>query len=258
VINGSQLLTQEEFMPRIKGQSDAASSFLRSFRTDPQGPPPENWPPPAVLRRWLRRPSFRAALASLQNTLQFQADFHLAFASAHAAGQAFSHPSSIENQKSKFENLQLLRLSHLRQRFAQAAPAGSEDSRFDDPPAAPPEREITRWDVLHTIHLLEPDMRLSKEELRDVAWRNGYPLPLKDFPDFPPPQPQDSFYYYLIMNPSALLWYFKLYGQQTGDYRHSPITSSCPQLIPKEYPNEPLPRFRQDCGKIPQPLATNS
>src|SRR5437870_1956632 len=108
-----QPIKKEELMPRIQGTTDNATSFLRAFRKNPAGPPPEQWPSPAILRKWLRRPSFRAALISLQQTLQLQADFHLATAANRAAAQAFSNPSAIENQNSKIENLRLLRLSHL-------------------------------------------------------------------------------------------------------------------------------------------------
>jgi hypothetical protein len=240
-------------MPRIPGNSNAASSFLRSFRTSPSGPPPEKWPAPAVLRRWLRRPAFRAAFSSLQDTLRLQADFHLSTAATRAAAaQALCDPS-IENQNSKIENLQLLRLSHLRQRFAAQSniPADQDNESADETE----DREITFLDVRHNLHLIPPEFRLTDDELRHVAWKAGYPMHLRHFPHFPPPAPQDSFYYYLIMDPEALIWYLHLYGQKTGDYRHSPITSSCKQLIPKDYDHlPPLPRFPADSHNNSPPV----
>jgi hypothetical protein len=244
-------------MPRISGTTDNATSFLRAFRKNPAGPPPEQWPSPAILRQWLRRPSFRAALKSIQETLLLQADFHLATAATRAALTMIDPhdpQSEIRNPKSA---MNVLRLSHLRQRFAATGDRSNGlDTVDDDLPATPQERPLKRLDILQNIHLLEPRLRLNKDELRDVAWRAGYPLPLHDFPDFPPPTPQDSFYYYLIMEPSALLWYLKLYGEKTGDYRHSPITSSCKLLIPKEYPNQPLPRFRDETSNNAPPTVT--
>jgi len=157
--------------------------------------------------------------------------------------------------------MNLLRLSHLRQRFSPHGPPQSSTDEFDDddPNDDSNDRPITRLDVLANIHLLEPRMRLTDEELQDVAWRAGYPLPLHKFPHFPPPEPQDSFYYHLIMDPSALLWYLKLYGDTTGDYRHSHITCSCNHLIPKEYPDgNPLPRFRDKSQpETPLPIPQN-
>jgi hypothetical protein len=244
-------------MPRISGQTDAASSFLRSFRTSPSGPPPEKWPPPAVLRRWLRRPSFRAAFASLQDTLRVQADFHVATASSRAALTLTSDTDPQSEIRNPQSAMQLLRLSHVRQRFAATNHSTIPEHHDDDVGSSSPEREITRLDILRNIHLLEPTMRLTKDELRHVAWGAGYPMHLRDFKEFPPPTPQDSFYYYLIMEPSALLWYFKLYGEKTGDYRHSPITASCKQLIPKEYPGEPpLPRFPPEPPTTPPSTST--
>ncbi len=234
-------------MPRIPGNSNAASAFLRSFRTNPAGPPPDKWPAPAILRRWLRRPAFRAALSSLQDTLRLQADFHLATAASCAAALAAPDPAASETAKSKVEILQLLRLSHLRQRFA--ATAAATTSSDDQPPPREEEneeREITRLDVIFNLHLVEPEMRLNDAELRKVAWLKNYPLPLRDLAEFPPPVPQDTFYYRLIQDPCSLLWFLHLYGERTGDYRHSPITTACKHLMPTERPDSPLPRFRPD------------
>jgi hypothetical protein len=91
-----------------------------------------------------------------------------------------------------------------------------------------------------------PEYRLTDEEFHDYAWRKNYGLPLKDWPDFPPPVPQDTFYYQLIMNPYALLYWMDQYGKQNGDYRHSPIIAGNRHLVPTERPGEPrLPRFAE-------------
>jgi len=249
-------------MPRIRGETDAASSFLRAFRKNPHGPPPDKWPAPAILRRWLRRPSFRAAFNSLQETLRLQADFHLSTAANRAAIKLDSiatDPFDAELRTQHSALSTLLRLSHLRQRFSphdkpqttndELEPDNSHEEDADQWHPSPELR--TRLQILDNLHLVEPEMRLSKEELRHVAWKNDYPLPLEDFPDFPPPLPQDTFYYYLVMNPYACLYYVKLYGQKTGDYRHSVITAGNTHLIPKEPPE--LPRFQTQ----PDPNAPN-
>ena len=99
-------------MPRIAGTTDAQSTFLRAFRHNPAGPAPAEWPHPAVLRRWLRRPAFLAALNSLHQTLRFQVDFHLATAAARAAAAFTAQPEFTTQDLSH-----LPRLAHLRDRF---------------------------------------------------------------------------------------------------------------------------------------------
>ena len=99
-------------MPRIAGTTDAQSTFLRAFRRNPAGPAPADWPHPAVLRRWLRRPAFLAALNSLHQTLRFQVDFHLATAAARAAAAFTAQPEFTTQDFNR-----LLRLAHLRDRF---------------------------------------------------------------------------------------------------------------------------------------------
>src|SRR5947207_12875074 len=101
-------------MPRVIGCNDRQSSFLRSFRSNPSGPPPKDWPSPAILRRWLRRPSFRSALQSIQSTLRIQESFLLTAASSTALrtlDPVASSPDIIRH------TLALLRLSHLRHLF---------------------------------------------------------------------------------------------------------------------------------------------
>jgi hypothetical protein len=105
-------------MPDIAGTSRAQTLFLRSFRKSPYGPPQDQWPTPAVLRRWLRKPAFRNALQSLREVLRFQIDFDLASAAAQAA-RRLTHPTpgaDLTHQDVKRLS-DLLRLAHLRQRF---------------------------------------------------------------------------------------------------------------------------------------------
>ncbi|MCW3005270.1 MAG: hypothetical protein JWQ20_4568 [Conexibacter sp.] len=110
-------------MPRITGTSNAQTTFLRLFRTHPAGPPPETWPNPALLRRWLRRPAFVTALNSLREALRFQVDFHLAAAAAQAA-QRLTTPGESPLTTLDLRRLsELLRLAHLRQRFPAATAA---------------------------------------------------------------------------------------------------------------------------------------
>ncbi|MGA2496353.1 MAG: hypothetical protein ABSH20_01345 [Tepidisphaeraceae bacterium] len=118
-------------MPRIPGTSNAQTTFLRAFRIHPGGLPPDRWPSPAILRRWLRRPTFARALASVRDTLRLQADFHLASA-ATLASATLAGPNPPESAAAVHRLSNLLRLAHLRDRFAsQSAPPAAE-SDFDD------------------------------------------------------------------------------------------------------------------------------
>ncbi|MFI5380980.1 MAG: hypothetical protein ACHRHE_16905 [Tepidisphaerales bacterium] len=99
----------------------AQNVFLRAFRLQPAGPNPDQWPSPAILRRWLRRPTFRRALASIQDTLRIQSDFHLATAATRASAQLASlrDPSPDQTQSESLDTVEsILRLAHVRQRFA--------------------------------------------------------------------------------------------------------------------------------------------
>jgi hypothetical protein len=60
-------------------------ALLRRLREHPTGFPLELWPKPATLRRWLRRPRFRAALADLASTFRTQRDLMLTGAASYAA-----------------------------------------------------------------------------------------------------------------------------------------------------------------------------
>src|SRR6185436_1553315 len=82
-------------MPDLSGTSRAQTIFLRAFRSNPFGPPPDQWPSPAVLRRWLRRPAFRAAMYTVRAALAWQSDHQLAAASAHAASALAANLSML-------------------------------------------------------------------------------------------------------------------------------------------------------------------
>ena len=72
-------------MPRIPGTTNEQSAFLRAILKNPDGPPAELWPRPAIWRRWIKRDTFRAAMDSLRDALQYETDLHLAYAARNAA-----------------------------------------------------------------------------------------------------------------------------------------------------------------------------
>src|SRR3954468_2462044 len=144
-------------MPRI---SDRQQSFLRAFVKNPSGPAPDQWPSPSILRRWLRRPRFRSALNSVQLCIRFQTDFHIASAATAAArnldnADAPPTPKQLEN---------ILRLSHLRQRFNATAP---------EPQFTKPESH-NDW-----LKKLPPARRLTDQELHALAIERRYAPPLE-------------------------------------------------------------------------------
>src|SRR5688572_8470420 len=113
-------------MTTIPGTTKAQTIILRSFCN---GAPPR-WPSITILRRWLRRRAFRAALESLRETYRFQADFQLAAAAAQATTALASPapapsptqdspPSTNDSGAPAFDIKiveRLLRLAHQRQR----------------------------------------------------------------------------------------------------------------------------------------------
>ena len=113
-------------MPRIPGATNAQTTFLRAFRTSPTGPALDQWPSPAILRKWLRQPRFRAALNSLCETLRFKADFHLTLRAAQAAQSLGTQDSPLTTRDSD----RILRLAHMRQRFP-AEPNLASPATFD-------------------------------------------------------------------------------------------------------------------------------
>src|SRR5512132_4206600 len=128
-------------MPDIKGTTRAMTLFLRTFRTSPTGPAPADWPSPAIMRKWLRRPGFRRALTSVRETLRFQSDFQVSNAATRAARKLCADDADL----STHDLGRLLRLSHLRHRFANhdhadpdatATQAMPRDDDNDDAPEA--------------------------------------------------------------------------------------------------------------------------
>ena len=112
-------------MPDIRGTSRAQTLFLRAFRKNPSGPPPEEWPSPVVLRRWLKRRGFCGAMNSILRALRYQADFHLTAAAASGAHLLHGavHGGDVHEVRRNIESLiHLLRMSHIRHRFAEPLP----------------------------------------------------------------------------------------------------------------------------------------
>src|SRR6266566_3743753 len=115
-------------MPNVNGTTNKQTLFLRAFRTRPTGPAPADWPSPAILRKWLRKPAFVKALHSLQEALRFQTDFHLANAATNAARKFAAQDSELTTQDLN----RLLRHAHLRQRFAAIPSAPANENHDDD------------------------------------------------------------------------------------------------------------------------------
>ena len=129
----------------------AQKLFLRAFRDHPAGPPPSDWPAPAVLRRWLEDNTFRQTLTSLRDTLRFQTDFYIATAAASASrtlqtavapltappaaeadGPVHASPTSADLDRQLRSLTSLLRLAHLRQRFADESSTAHHASADTD------------------------------------------------------------------------------------------------------------------------------
>ena len=163
-------------MARQSGITYRQSQFLRALIQHPAGPAADQWPHPTILRRWLRRPTFRRALDSLQGTLRFQADLCLAYAADTAAQHlrealtptATDAPAPSPAQAHVIAR-DLLKLSHTRQRFAPPIPP--PPVRFDD-----------AEEFLKTIH---PEVKLGEaldyyHKQRALAEQRQQGLPADD------------------------------------------------------------------------------
>jgi hypothetical protein len=136
----------------------AQKLFLRAFRDNPAGPPPSDWPAPAVLRRWLEDETFRQTLTSLRDTLRFQTDFYIATAAASASrtlqttiaplatrppaeadAPAQTNPTPVDLDRQLRSLTSLLRLAHLRHRFTTAP----TDDRPDPSPKTDGKKTFT-------------------------------------------------------------------------------------------------------------------
>ena len=142
-------------MPRKQGSTDAQRTFLRTWIDHPEGPPADQWPDPVVFARWLKNRRFRATLNAIRDTHRYRSDLHLANASSVAAQSLDSlarstqpaDPDPVKDQNSKIENaITILRLSHLRQRFAPL-----------DPPPPVPKAKLA---LQQTIHNLKDALKL--------------------------------------------------------------------------------------------------
>jgi hypothetical protein len=149
-------------MTHIKGTTRAQTVFLRAFVKHPCGPPVEEWPSPVILRRWLKRPGFCGAMNSILRALRYQADFHLAAAAASGAHALHGTVRSADadgkvdvdlaNLRKKIDGLtQLLRMAHIRHRFADPLP---------EPPQRTPNDWIIQWfRIVHPNNTVEEALR---------------------------------------------------------------------------------------------------
>ena len=217
-------------MPDIENTTRQQTLFLRAFNKNPNGPPPEMWPSPSILRKWLRKPAFIKALRSVQEALRFQTDFHLTNAAKEAARKFSAQDSGLSTQDLN----RLLRHAHLRQRF----PAGADQcAEHEDDATEEPKRKKHPLDDFYRCEdcnrrRRNPYWIHDPEAFKQAAFREGYISPLKHWPDFPDPVPQDTFYYHLLQDTRALLWYMHRYDKSGNDHRYQPILIACKHLLP--------------------------
>ena len=167
----------------------AQKLFLRAFRENPAGPPPSEWPAPAVLHRWLEDDTFRQTLTSLRDTLRFQTDFYIATAAASASrtlqatvapltappaaeadAPAHASPTSADLDRQLRSLTSLLRLAHLRHRFTTAptddrpSPSPKTDGKKTFTPVAWNPNWTDRPDIIANI-FCDPDKNRLKAYL---------------------------------------------------------------------------------------------
>jgi hypothetical protein len=74
-------------MPKQPRMTNAQMDFLRNLRKHPNSLPLLAWPRATTLRKWMRRPRFRAAIRSLEGAFEVEARLLMAGAAAQAAMQ---------------------------------------------------------------------------------------------------------------------------------------------------------------------------
>ena len=230
-------------MPDIPGTSRAQTLFLRAFHKNPNGPTPDQWPAPAILRRWLRKPNFRRALFSLLQTLRFQADFTLA-AAATSASQSLANPGESARHSARLTAL--LRLSHS-QRFGLAknrrADTDDDDELasleyiqdLEDAPDPARAKELAQ----HAIRILPPDDRLTEAEFHKLATDvYDYVPNISDFTVFPPPPAEGSDYHRILANPGNLICFLKRFNDTDPHKRYAYILKRCKNML---WPDADIP-----------------
>lgn len=168
-------------MSNIPGTTRLQTKFLRSFLRNPAGPPPQDWPAPALLRRWLRRPTFRAAFTSLRKTARLQLATQTLLASLASAQHL--HAALESNNLSPEQRrlyLDLLKLVHPRRSrpAARKAKDESDDLTFEEQidllkhPSVPLDEAVAffksrldgKWQDPEFLKSLTPDTNVFAKE----------------------------------------------------------------------------------------------
>lgn len=102
----------------------AQKLFLQTLIQNPAGPAPQDWPSPAIFRRWLRSPHFRQALESVRQANIVLTDFALSQAAASAAtslADSLLTPHDNPDYQIPWQSFQsilaILKQQHIRSRF---------------------------------------------------------------------------------------------------------------------------------------------
>jgi len=103
--------------------TNAQYDFLRRLRENDL--PTFDWPSPAILRKWMRRDTFRRAIESLQEAILLRGDLHVAAIASRAAINLQNHLQNTPVQhvgelagalRASHQRLRELRQADLRQR----------------------------------------------------------------------------------------------------------------------------------------------
>jgi hypothetical protein len=144
------------------GTTKTQRAFLRALHENPGSPPPDLWPAPAILRRWLRKPGFRTALETVRDTLTFQAEFNFAAAVSDAAQRLASARDKPLSHQDLRAITQLLRLAHAKNRFPVRNLNLQSPATFEWAEALrlrrdqDPDQDPDPWETL--LHQLHPEL----------------------------------------------------------------------------------------------------
>jgi hypothetical protein len=148
--------------------------FLRRLIAADGTLPPDAWPSPLILRRWLRNDSFRRALFELRDGFRFQADLHLSAASARAAANLDTQLRDPDTTADLRDLIYTVRVAHLRERHDPTAQEprpflrpGQSQEKFD--------AALARLKAAHEQWARENPEEAAKEKERRRALAAQYP-----------------------------------------------------------------------------------
>ncbi len=124
--------------------------FLKKMREHPRGLPVSEFPSAVALRRWMRHPGFRRAIASIRIAIQLQSDLNLLTAAATASSGLVARLADGAHDADKLQIaslVQLVRVAHWRSKELRQSEMQQQLIDIKRPPEPM---------IIHPIHAANP------------------------------------------------------------------------------------------------------